>query len=84
MLSIPLNTSLDSFILSFTWPVIPQHTLLDDAEGPGRFLHFRALPNLRLAGPGIHGRTGLARSNTGFDTCVQYALPDQGPEEAGS
>ena len=33
-------------------------------------------PNLRLAGPGIHGQTGLARSNTGSDTCVQYALPD--------
>ena len=26
----------------------------------------------------------LARSNTGSDTCVQYALPDQGPERAGS
>ena len=31
-------------------------------------------PNLRLAG----------RSNTSSDTCVQYALPDQGPEGAGS
>ena len=40
--------------------------------------------NLRLAGPGIHGQTGLARSNTSSDTCVQYALPDQGPKGAGS
>ena len=45
---------------------------------------FSLRPNLRLAGPGIHGQTGLDRSNTGFDTCVQYALPDQGPEGAGS
>ena len=36
-------------------------------------------PNPRLASPGIYGQTGLARSNTGSDTCVQYALPDQGP-----
>ena len=28
-------------------------------------------PNLSLAGFGIHGQTGLARSNTGSDTCVQ-------------
>ena len=41
-------------------------------------------PNLRLAGPGIHGQTGLARSDTGSDTCVQYALSDQCPEGAGS
>ena len=41
-------------------------------------------PNLRLAGPGIHGRTWLARTNTSCDTCVQYALPDQGPVGAGS
>ena len=41
-------------------------------------------PNLRLACPGIHGQAGLARSNTVSDTCVQYALPDQGPEGAGS
>ena len=41
-------------------------------------------PNLRLAGPGIHGQTGYARSKTGSDTCVQYALPDQGPEGAVS
>ena len=41
-------------------------------------------PNLRLAGPGIHGQTGLARSHTGSDTSLQYALPDQGPEGAGS
>ena len=40
--------------------------------------------NLRLAGSGIHGQTGLARSNTGSDTCVQYALPDQSPEGGGS
>ena len=38
--------------------------------------------DLRLAGPGIHGHTGLARGNRGSDTCVQYALPDQGPEGA--
>ena len=32
--------------------------------------------NLRLAGPGIHGQSRIARSNTGSDTCVQYeALP---------
>ena len=36
--------------------------------------------NLRLAGPGIHRQTGVALSNTGSDTCVQYALPDQGHE----
>ena len=41
-------------------------------------------PSLRLAGPGIHGQTRVARSNTGSDTCVQYALPDRGPEGAGS
>ena len=41
-------------------------------------------PNLRLVGPGIHGRTGLTRGNTDSDVCVQYALPDQGPEGAGS
>ena len=41
-------------------------------------------PNLRLAVPRIHGQTGLARSNTGSDTCVQYALPDRGTEGAGS
>ena len=41
-------------------------------------------PNLPLAGPGIHEETGIARSNTGSNTCVQYALPDQGPEGAGS
>ena len=41
-------------------------------------------PNLRLAGPGIHGQTKLARSNTGSDTFVQYALPDQGPEGTSS
>ena len=41
-------------------------------------------PNFRLAGSGIHGQTGLARSNTGSDTCVQYTLPDQGPEGAVS
>ena len=41
-------------------------------------------PELRLAGTRIHAQTGLARSNTGFNTCVQYALPDQGPEGAGS
>ena len=41
-------------------------------------------PNLRLASPEIHGQTGLTWSNTGSDTCVQYALPDQGPEGAGS
>ena len=41
-------------------------------------------PDLRLAGPGIHGHTGLTRSNTGSDTCVQYALPDQGLEGASS
>ena len=41
-------------------------------------------PNLHLAGPGIHGQTGLAQSNKGSDTCVQYALPDRGPEGAGS
>ena len=40
-------------------------------------------PNLHLAGPGIHGQAGLARSNTGSDSCAQYALPDQGPEAAG-
>ena len=40
--------------------------------------------NLHLAGPRIHGQTGLAQSNTGSDTCVQYALPDQGPKVAGS
>ena len=40
--------------------------------------------NLRLAGPRIHRQTGLARSNTGSDTCDQYALPDQVPEGAGS
>ena len=27
-------------------------------------------PNLRLASPGIHGKTRLSRSNTGSDTCV--------------
>ena len=37
-------------------------------------------PNLRLDGPGIHGRTGLARDNTDCDVCVQYVLLDQGPE----
>ena len=41
-------------------------------------------PNLSLAYPGIHGQNGLARSNTGSETCVQYALSDQGPEGAGS
>ena len=41
-------------------------------------------PNLRLAGPGILGQTGLARSNTCSDTCVQYALRYQGAEGAGS
>ena len=41
-------------------------------------------PNLCLAGPRIYRRTGLARNNTGSDTCAQYALPDQGPEGAGS
>ena len=41
-------------------------------------------PTLRLAGPGIHRQTGLARSNTGSDICVQYALPDQGPKRSGS
>ena len=41
-------------------------------------------PNLRLAGPGIYGQTKLARSNTGSDTRVQYALSDQGPTGAGS
>ena len=41
-------------------------------------------PNLRLAGPEMYGQTGLPGSNTGSDTCVQYALPDQGPEGAGS
>ena len=40
-------------------------------------------PNLRLAGPGIHRQTGLARSHTGSDTYVQCALPDQGPKGAG-
>ena len=34
-------------------------------------------PNFLLADSRIHGQTGLARSNTGSDTCVQYALPDQ-------
>ena len=33
-------------------------------------------PNLRLDGHRIHGQTGLPRSHTGSDTCVQYALPD--------
>ena len=97
--------------------VISQHTLLDEAESPGQFVHFFALlpqelkdvlpslsswrstlclhtrpksypsslrPNLRLAVPRIYGLTGLTRSNTGSDTCVQYVLPDQGPEVAGS
>ena len=32
----------------------------------------------------MRGQTELARSNTGCDTCVQYALPDQGPEGVGS
>ena len=41
-------------------------------------------PNLRLAGPGMHGRIELARGNTDSDVCVQYALPDQGPEGASS
>ena len=41
-------------------------------------------PNLRLSVPGIYGQTGLARSKTGSDTCVHYALPDQGPKRAGS
>ena len=41
-------------------------------------------PNLRLAGPGIHRRTGLARGNTDFDVCVRNALPDQGLEGPGS
>ena len=41
-------------------------------------------PNLRLAGPGIHVRTGHAWGNTDSDVCVQYALPDQGPVGAGS
>ena len=40
--------------------------------------------NLRLSGPRIHGQTGLARSNTGSDTCIQYVLPDQGLKGAGS
>ena len=41
-------------------------------------------PYLCLAGPGIHRQTGLARSNTDSDTCVHYALRDQGPKKAGS
>ena len=40
--------------------------------------------NIRSAGPEIHGQTGLARSNSGSDTCVRYALLDQVPEGAGS
>ena len=40
--------------------------------------------NLRLASPGIHGRTGLAWGNTDSDVCVQYALPNQSLEGAGS
>ena len=39
-------------------------------------------PKLCLVRSGIHGQTGFARSDTGSDTCVQYALPDQGPEGA--
>ena len=31
----------------------------------------------------LRGRFGLARGNTHSDACVQYALPDRGPEEAG-
>ena len=41
-------------------------------------------PNLRLADSRIHGQIGLAWSNTGSDTCVQYALLDQSPEGTGS
>ena len=41
-------------------------------------------PNLRLAGPEKHGRTRLDQGNTNSDVCVQYALPDQGVEGAGS
>ena len=57
--------------------VVSQHTLLDDAESSLK-------PKLRLAGLGIHGQTGLARSNTGSDSCVRYVLPVQGPKGAGS
>ena len=42
------------------------------------------MSTLSLAGPGKHGQTGLAGRNTGSDTCVQYALPEQDPEEACS
>ena len=41
-------------------------------------------PKTRLGGSGIHRQTGLARSKTGSGTRVQYALPDKGPEGAGS
>ena len=40
--------------------------------------------NFHLVGSGIHGRIRLAQSNTNSDVCVQYALPDQSPEGAGS
>ena len=148
VLSIPFNTSVASFTLSFTWPglflyipcwmtlralanfsifalcslrswrtsfdpsapveapkstfptvfVIKSINLFTSAScvedrvgivGNGCTLEPKSYPsslrpNLRLAGPGIHGQTELARSKTGSDTCVQYALPDQGPEGAGS
>ena len=74
--------------------VVSQHTLLDVAESPGLVengctLGLKSYPSslkrkLRLTGPEIHGQTGLARSNIGSDPCVQYSLPDQGPEGAGS
>ena len=41
-------------------------------------------PNLLAASPGIHWRIRLAHGNADSDVCVQYALPDQDPEGAGS
>ena len=148
VLSIPLNTSVASFTLSFTWPglflSIPCWMTLRalanisifllcslrswrtsfHTSAPGEapkstfptVVSFKSIslftsascvevrvgivgngftlgpksypsslrPNHRLVGPGIYGRTRLARSSTGSDTCVQYALPDQGSEMAGS
>ena len=40
--------------------------------------------NLCLAGPEIHGRTGLVSDNTDSDACLQHALPDLGLEGASS
>ena len=144
VLSIPLNTSIDSLTLSFTWPglflSIPCWMTLRALANFsifslcflwswGTFFHLTApgeapkstfptvlsiksinlftsascveervgivenwctfglksypsslRTKLRLAGPGIHGQTGLVRSNTGSNTCVRYALSDQGIE----